>query len=187
MPRAAALLIPVVDDGGEAAVILTKRSATMPSHRDDWVFPGGGLDATDISHAEAARREAAEELGVDPDTIEIIGQLDTRGPIMTGYLIETYVAVLSPRASCTRPARGRRGHLGTARRAARRRLPRPDPPGHDPGPPAARSPVDAMSLQRSAALPVREGEHLWGMQAEMLFELLDHLDRRGGATTSEAA
>ena len=55
-PRAAAVLIPVVDDDGEAAVILTKRSATMPSHRDDWVFPGGRLDPADASHAEAARR-----------------------------------------------------------------------------------------------------------------------------------
>jgi 8-oxo-dGTP pyrophosphatase MutT (NUDIX family) len=175
-PRAAALLVPVVDDGGEAAVILTKRSATMPSHRDDWVFPGGGLDDTDTSHAEAARREAAEELGVDPATIEIIGQLDTRGPIMTGYLIETYVAVVSARELHPDPrevAEVTSVRLGVLLDAGFRA---PIDPGHDPGPPAG--PVTALnptSLHDLRHYLVREGEHLWGLQAEILFELLAHL------------
>ena len=39
-PRAAATLVPIVDVDGEAAVVLTKRPATMVHHRGDWVFPG---------------------------------------------------------------------------------------------------------------------------------------------------
>ena len=188
-PRAAALLIPVVDDDGEAAVILTKRSATMPSHRDDWVFPGGGLDATDTSHAEAARREAAEELGVDPDTIEIVGQLDTRGPIMTGYLIETYVGILSTAELAPDPrevAEVASVRLSALLDAGFRAPIRAD---HDPGPlagpvslgpdPFAAFPGHAGRLNDLRHYPIRAGEHLWGMQADMLYELLDHLTGGG--------
>jgi 8-oxo-dGTP pyrophosphatase MutT (NUDIX family) len=149
-PRPAALLIPVVDDHGEAAVILTKRSATMPSHRDDWVFPGGRLDATDTSHADAARRETAEELGVDPGAIEIVGQLDTRGPIITGYLIETYVGILSTTELAPDPrevAEVASVRLSALLDAGFRAPIRAD---HDPGPLAGPNPVELHRLSSSA-------------------------------------
>ena len=94
-PRAAATLVPIVDVDGEAAVVLTKRPATMLHHRGDWVFPGGRVDPeTDAASRDAARREADEELGIPADRVEIVGQLDTHGPIVTGFVIEVFVGVI---------------------------------------------------------------------------------------------
>ena len=45
--RDAAVLIPVVDDGAEARVIFTQRTATMRKHSGQVAFPGGAVDAED--------------------------------------------------------------------------------------------------------------------------------------------
>lgn len=73
--RDAAVLIPVVDHGDEAGVILTKRPDTLRSHSGQVAFPGGTIDATDASPEAAALRETDEEIGIPPADIEVIGRL----------------------------------------------------------------------------------------------------------------
>lgn len=73
--RDAAVLIPVVDRGDEASVILTKRTEKLRSHSGQISFPGGRLDATDPTPEYAALRETEEEIGLAPRFIEVVGRM----------------------------------------------------------------------------------------------------------------
>lgn len=88
----AAVLVPLYrDDKGTVRVILTKRPDHMRTHPGDVVFPGGQLEGEETPE-DAARREACEEIGLAPDSVEIIGGLTpitTRDP---GNLIVPVVA-----------------------------------------------------------------------------------------------
>jgi 8-oxo-dGTP pyrophosphatase MutT (NUDIX family) len=58
--------------GGE--LLLTERAHDMRSHPGQVSFPGGSLDAGE-DVVEAALREAEEEVGVDPASVEVFGRL----------------------------------------------------------------------------------------------------------------
>jgi 8-oxo-dGTP pyrophosphatase MutT (NUDIX family) len=73
--KPAAVLIPVVERA-EPMVLLTQRTADLPSHPGQIAFPGGKIDSTDASPLAAALREAKEEIGLDPRFIDPIGYLD---------------------------------------------------------------------------------------------------------------
>src|SRR5262249_20367609 len=60
--RPAAVLVPVVDRS-EPTVLLTLRTE-LPSHPGQIAFPGGKIEPQDHTPAEAALREAAEEIGL---------------------------------------------------------------------------------------------------------------------------
>ncbi|MGX7678455.1 NUDIX hydrolase [Jatrophihabitans sp. DSM 45814] len=93
--KPAAMLVPVVDLNGEAAVIVTKRASHLSHHRGDWVFPGGGVSATvDASAQDAAVRETSEELGIAPERISMLGELDSYGPISSGHLVRVFVGLV---------------------------------------------------------------------------------------------
>lgn len=71
----AAVLIPVVDRGDEATVLLTQRSSSLRAHAGEVAFPGGRIDPGDPSPEAAALREAEEEIGLDASFVEIVGRL----------------------------------------------------------------------------------------------------------------
>ncbi|TKT77361.1 CoA pyrophosphatase [Aquamicrobium sp. LC103] len=73
--RDAAVLIPVVDHGEEASVILTKRTEKLRRHSGQIAFPGGAIDATDPTPEFAALRETEEEIGLGPEFVEVIGRM----------------------------------------------------------------------------------------------------------------
>lgn len=71
----AAVLIPIVDRGDEASVILTQRTHHLASHAGQIAFPGGKVDAEDLSAEMAALREADEEIGLKAEFVDIFGQM----------------------------------------------------------------------------------------------------------------
>ncbi|GLS32087.1 NUDIX domain-containing protein [Mesorhizobium albiziae] len=73
--RDAAVLIPVVDHGGDANVLLTKRTEKMRSHSGQIAFPGGAIDPTDASPEDAAVRETLEEIGLGAADIDVVGRM----------------------------------------------------------------------------------------------------------------
>jgi 8-oxo-dGTP pyrophosphatase MutT (NUDIX family) len=93
--RDAAVLIPVVDHGPEASVILTKRAEKLTSHSGQVAFPGGRIDPTDVSPEAAALREAKEEIGLDAGHVEIIGRMPdyVSG---SGYRIAPVLSIVRP-------------------------------------------------------------------------------------------
>ncbi|MBL3685720.1 CoA pyrophosphatase [Leucobacter zeae] len=56
-------------------VLLTLRADRMRHHAGQIAFPGGGVEPEDDGRAATALREAAEETGLDPTGVEIIGCL----------------------------------------------------------------------------------------------------------------
>jgi 8-oxo-dGTP pyrophosphatase MutT (NUDIX family) len=72
--KPAAVLIPVVDRSAPT-VILTQRTADLPSHPGQIAFPGGKIDGEETP-AGAALREAEEEIGLTPALVETLGYLD---------------------------------------------------------------------------------------------------------------
>jgi len=93
--RDAAVLVPVVDTGAEARVILTRRTATLRRHSGQIAFPGGAVDPTDASMEDAAMREADEEIGLDPASVEPIGRLPDY-LTTTGYRIAPVLSIVRP-------------------------------------------------------------------------------------------
>ncbi|RMG17640.1 MAG: CoA pyrophosphatase, partial [Deltaproteobacteria bacterium] len=75
-PRAASVLVPLVEDGGEFGLVLTRRSEDLPTHKGQVAFPGGHVDPADAGPVAAALREAQEEIGLPPDRVEVLGLLD---------------------------------------------------------------------------------------------------------------
>ncbi len=75
---------------GDAALILTRRSAKMKNHPGQWALPGGRIEAGEEPE-QAALRELAEEVGVELAGDRIMGLLDdfiTRsGFIITPVLV----------------------------------------------------------------------------------------------------
>ncbi len=65
-------------------MILTVRREHMRTHAGQVAFPGGRIDPGEDATA-AALREAWEELGLDPNEVEIVGELDPYRTV-TGYV-----------------------------------------------------------------------------------------------------
>jgi 8-oxo-dGTP pyrophosphatase MutT (NUDIX family) len=92
--KPAAVLIAVVDHPAPT-VILTTRTDDMPSHAGQIAFPGGRIEAGDATPAEAALREAWEEIGLAPALVEPLGYLDLF-LTFSGFRILPTVARLAP-------------------------------------------------------------------------------------------
>ena len=73
--RQAAVLVPLYVDNGELWTLLTKRSDSLPQHRGQIAFPGGGREIGEDPW-DAALRETHEELGIEPSQVIRVGELD---------------------------------------------------------------------------------------------------------------
>jgi len=95
-PVPAAVLIALVERQDSLSVLYTERSPSLRAHSGQIAFPGGKIDPTDRDAADAALREASEEVGLRRDDAEVLGYL----PVYqtgTNYLITPVVARVSPR------------------------------------------------------------------------------------------
>lgn len=93
--RDAAVLVPVVDRGDGATVLLTKRTDNLRSHSGQIAFPGGRIDPTDPSAEHAALRETEEEIGLGAEFIDVVGRLPdyVSG---SGYRIAPVLSIVRP-------------------------------------------------------------------------------------------
>ncbi|TYL80832.1 CoA pyrophosphatase [Bradyrhizobium cytisi] len=73
--RTAAVLVPIVDHP-EPTVLFTERPSHLRDHAGQIAFPGGKIEALDLTPVGAALREVEEEVGLDKRFIEPIGYLD---------------------------------------------------------------------------------------------------------------
>jgi 8-oxo-dGTP pyrophosphatase MutT (NUDIX family) len=88
--RPAAVLVALVERGGALKVVLTRRAAGLRRHGGQVAFPGGRVDPGDASLAAAALREAWEEVGLEPDAVELLGALD-RHETVTRFSVTPFV------------------------------------------------------------------------------------------------
>jgi 8-oxo-dGTP pyrophosphatase MutT (NUDIX family) len=90
--RRAAVLVPVIDDGGPLRLLLTRRTEEIPTHKGQVAFPGGGVQASDESVEAAALREAEEEVGLPASACEVLGRLDDLPTVNFGMSVTPVVA-----------------------------------------------------------------------------------------------
>lgn len=88
--RKAGVLIAIIDEEAPR-IVLTQRSQALRSHPGQISFPGGSVESGDAGARAAAIREAHEEIGLDPDRIEILGRLPDY-VTGTGFEIAPFVA-----------------------------------------------------------------------------------------------
>jgi 8-oxo-dGTP pyrophosphatase MutT (NUDIX family) len=73
--RPGAVLILLYPDGADLRLPLTVRSDRLPNHRGEVSLPGGATDPQDDGPAATALRECWEEMGVDPESVDVWGTL----------------------------------------------------------------------------------------------------------------
>ncbi|MGO1324436.1 MAG: NUDIX hydrolase [Brevibacterium aurantiacum] len=66
----------LADFGVDVDIVLLQRASTLRNHPGQVAFPGGGRDPEDDSLVAAALREAQEEAGIVPATVDVLGQMD---------------------------------------------------------------------------------------------------------------
>lgn len=88
-----AIMIPLVQVNEEWHVLFEVRSLTMRKQPGDISFPGGRIDSTDNSPLEAAIRETHEELGVDPASIKVLGQMSAY-IASSSFVVYPFVAII---------------------------------------------------------------------------------------------
>jgi 8-oxo-dGTP pyrophosphatase MutT (NUDIX family) len=92
----AAVLVPLYLDGGNLHTVFTKRRDDLSRHPGEISFPGGRQDFPDEDLRLTALREAQEEIGLQPDDVELVGALPPVGTFVTNYKIYPFVGVIGP-------------------------------------------------------------------------------------------
>ena len=90
----AAVLFPLLFKKDELHVLFTKRTQTVKVHKGQVSFPGGVRDSGDGSLQATALREAQEEIGLNPEDVEIFGVLDPISTVTTGFLVHGFVGLI---------------------------------------------------------------------------------------------
>lgn len=90
----AAVLIALVDHPQGLSVLLTQRAAALKNHAGQISFPGGRIESTETA-ADAALREASEEIGLDRGAVDIVGYLPDHF-VITGFRVTPVVSLVRP-------------------------------------------------------------------------------------------
>jgi 8-oxo-dGTP pyrophosphatase MutT (NUDIX family)/GNAT superfamily N-acetyltransferase len=158
---AAVLVLLFPDDEGQARVLLTARQPHLASHAGEISFPGGSADEGDADPIDTALREAAEEVGLDPEAcgLRVVGGLEVFALTVSGFRITPVIALAQRRPVCL-PAPGEVARIIEAPVEAFL----PDAPVE------LEERTIRERLIRYGVYPV-EGERVWGATARMLGQL----------------
>lgn len=90
--RPAAVLVLLSDSSDGPTVLLTERAPDLANYPGQLVFPGGAADPGDDGLVATALREAVEETGLDPRTLNILGTLPALALPDSGFLLTPVLA-----------------------------------------------------------------------------------------------
>jgi 8-oxo-dGTP pyrophosphatase MutT (NUDIX family) len=190
--RRAGVLVPLLARPAGPTVLFTVRAETLPHHRGEISFPGGGAAPGEDALA-AALRETEEEVGLDRAAVEVLGALDDV-PSIARYVVTPFVAAVAAPPAAFVPAaaevtEGFELPLATLLDPAVRHAALWDP---------ARLPAEVLDALRDVPVPVEEvdaatghlrvwsfepdpSRHVWGLTARILAGLLDRAFGAGAA------
>src|SRR5262245_61141064 len=100
VPRQAAVLL-LLYPGPDGAVYVPffRRTERVARHRGQIALPGGAREPADTSLLATAQREAWEELGIEPDSYDVVGELPEVCTSIGDFVVTPFVA-----AAAARPA-----------------------------------------------------------------------------------
>jgi 8-oxo-dGTP pyrophosphatase MutT (NUDIX family) len=187
--RRAGVLVPILARPSGPTLLFTRRTDTLPHHKGEISFPGGGCAPREDAVA-AALREADEEVGLPPTSVELLGALDDVPSIARYVVTPVVAAVMSPPPSFV-PALAEVSEpfelsLGGLLDPANRRAALWDP---------ARLPPEATAALVAVQVPFEEVDAatghwrvwsfhadpsriVWGLTARVLADLLDRAFER---------
>lgn len=90
----AAVLIPIIGED-QPSLLFTVRTETLRSHKGQISFPGGSIDPQDASPRAAALREAEEEIGLEPASVRVLGELDSLKTFVSGYVVTPVIGLIA--------------------------------------------------------------------------------------------
>jgi len=90
----AGVLVPLMQRPEGLSVLLTQRASHLKYHAGQVSFPGGRMEAHDDDVRAAALRETHEEVGIEPQHIDVIGYLRSM-PTITGFAVTPVVGLVA--------------------------------------------------------------------------------------------
>jgi 8-oxo-dGTP pyrophosphatase MutT (NUDIX family) len=99
--RPASVLLALLERPSGPTVLFTERAAHLKDHAGQVSLPGGRLVGGE-SPAEAALREAHEEVGLEPSSVDVIGSLD-EFLTGTGFSVMPVIGVVADREFVAKP------------------------------------------------------------------------------------
>jgi 8-oxo-dGTP pyrophosphatase MutT (NUDIX family) len=92
--RNSAVMILFINKQNVPHLIFTKRTEWVETHKGQISFPGGMRDVTDSDLFQTARRETFEEIGIEPEQIRLLGQLDDFYTV-TNFIVSPFVGLVT--------------------------------------------------------------------------------------------
>jgi 8-oxo-dGTP pyrophosphatase MutT (NUDIX family) len=93
--RRAAVLFLLYERDGVLYTVFTERTATVATHRGQISLPGGAAEPDDASLVATALRETHEELGIPPEAVEVVAELEAEYVAVSGFLVTPVVGRLA--------------------------------------------------------------------------------------------
>jgi len=90
----AAVLLPIYYKQGQYYILFTKRTEQVKEHKAQISFPGGAYQEGDGTLVDTALRECAEEIGLAPGDVEVLGELDDTVTKTSSYIISPFVGLI---------------------------------------------------------------------------------------------
>ncbi len=89
-----AVLVPIYYKEGQYYILFTKRTERLKEHKGQISFPGGARHEKDRTLVDTALRESAEEIGLAPGDVKVLGELDDTLTETSNYVISPFVALI---------------------------------------------------------------------------------------------
>lgn len=100
----AGVLVPLIErkvgQDIDYQILLTRRAQHLKHHAGQISFPGGRKEHSDVDLAHTALRETHEEVGIKPDEVKILGQLQPHYTI-TRYSMTPFIGIIQEDYSVT--------------------------------------------------------------------------------------
>ena len=87
------MLVPLYGWPDEPGLVFTERRHDLRRHAGEISFPGGRRDEGE-SYLHTALREAHEEIGLDPDVVDVLGALPPIGTFVTNFKVHPIVGLV---------------------------------------------------------------------------------------------
>ena len=89
-----AVLIPLFTNHNGIHIVFIKRTQTVKTHKGQISFPGGSREPDDSTLMETALRESHEEVGLHPEDVTVIGELDDQLTATSNYVVSPFVGMI---------------------------------------------------------------------------------------------